>query len=170
MPGITYVAPNPRAQLSPAETARLAHFSSYDDFSLITHVKAWDTDIVKLMLKAGYDTELETSRGRTALFWAVRGDKFDIVKCLVDAGAVVSPFILKYARDHHRLGVVRHYVSRDTMRNLEGPPRVRVNLRKLRVLFWASRLMFWWYSAVHRPGLAASREAALLFENDMEEL
>ena len=168
MPGITDNDPNRRAPLSQAETDRLAHFASCD-YNLISAVKAWDTPVVRLMMKAGYNTEVQTCRGRTALFWALRYDMFDIVKCLVEAGAVISPFILKYARDHHRIGVVRFYVSRSTMRNLEAPRR-RANLRKLRVLFWASRLVYFWYSAVHRPGLAASREAALLFEKDMEEL
>lgn len=48
--------------------------------------------------------------------------------------------------------------------------RSRVRLHKLRVLFWAQRLIWFWYSAVHRPGLASSIQASREFELDMKSL
>lgn len=61
--------------------------------SLMIAAERCNTDCVMALIEAGADLEATNDQDETALYVAVRQERFDSVKTLVEAGAVISPIL-----------------------------------------------------------------------------
>ena len=144
--------------------------------------------VFRLLLDHGADPNARDHDGRTAIFWAIKKEVPDMFNDLLREGANPNvydksgntPLSLAVCMDHgamvsillHWGAVVDDKAITWARMNPDGRNhvastvrRARGNLRKMRVRFWATRLLFWWASRAWAPGTRTHEVMCHTYEN-----